>query len=330
MSFGSMAAEIHGSVPKIPWDYCKTLVNRAWGDVRHQNLWSFLLFEANWLSPSVINAGTVTTTRGASTVQFDATAQAALNASGSLFQPIIQRQFRVGISTIYNIWAYDTGTGVATLDRPFYDPPGAGQAYMVFQCYYPVPYQDFWYLASARDEVNFISLFIQRYNREDLDNLDPQRTWYYFPTDAVLYKADSNPASPTFGFPMYELWGAPQTSLVYQLYGVRKGSPLVNPSDTLPLNGTVVGEDCVIALAKAYAYEWAEANKGDQPRNQQPDWKFLIGSAKADYNRLFRQYRRDDRNVVDNWFTTRKINLYGKFYEQYSSLTHTAFPGVPF
>ena len=76
MSFGSMSAEVVGSVPKMPVDYAYTCVSRAYKDVRRQNLWSFLLFDANWTTPSIVNAGTVTVTQGSKTVVFDAAASA--------------------------------------------------------------------------------------------------------------------------------------------------------------------------------------------------------------------------------------------------------------
>jgi hypothetical protein len=126
---------------------------------------------------------------------------------------------------------------------------------------------------------------------------------------------------------MFELWGAPQSVLPYQLYGLRKGVDLVAPADELP---PAIGEDCVMALARKYAYEWAEANKSDTGSGYYaagPDFKFLIGEAKADYTRLFKEYRRADRETVDNWFSIRRSNLYGTFFAHYNSVTGTGGPG---
>jgi hypothetical protein len=102
---------------------------------------------------------------------------------------------------------------------------------------------------------------------------------------------------------------------------------LANPTDTLPPQ---VGEDCVLALARKYAYEWAEANKGDSPRDAGADFRYLIGEAKADYTRLFKSYRRADRETVDSWFSFRRSSLYGKFFANYNSITQTASPGAYF
>lgn len=325
MSFVTMYSELKGSVPNIPIDYCKTLINRAWADVRRQNLWSFNMYEANWISPPLLNTGTASVTRGSTTVTLDATAAAAVVAAADSPTPIIQRQFRVGIGTIYNIRAWDAISSTLTLDRSFAESTDADSAYVIFQCYYPAPHRDHLTFISVRDMSNFIDLFLHRHNRESIDAADPQRTWYYFPTDVVFVAPDLNPSSATYRYPMFELWGHPQYTIVYQLYGIRKGVDLSLDTDELP---PAIGEDCVVALARQYVYEWAMANMGDVPRNQGPDWKFLIGAANADYKRLFREYRRQDREVCNNWLTVRRQSLYGKVFSYYSTVSSTAYPGV--
>lgn len=326
MAFQNMIAEIRGSVPKFPRDLAKTFVNRAWADVRRKNLWSFLLYEGNWVAPAPVTSGQVTVIQGSNTATLTGTAPAAFNASLTAVTPATARQLRVGYGTIYNIWAWD-GTSTLTLDRPYQEVGGSGLTFNIYQAYYAAPVADFWSFISVRDFTNFIDLYIDRYTRADLDEMDPQRTWYYFPTDVVPYQLNQNPAASTYQYQMYELWGAPQSNLVYQIMGLRKGLPLVNPTDTLPPQ---IGEDCVIALAKKYAYEWAEANKGDSPRNQGPDFRYLIGEAKSDYERLFKDYRKTDREIVDNWFSNRRSTLYGKFYAEYNTMTNTAYPGSIF
>jgi len=314
MAFIDMQSEISGSVPKIPWDFAGTLVNRAWRDVRRQSLWSFLLFESNWTSPPIVNAGTVTVTQGSASAVFNAAAATAIDAIGFVPSPVTQRQFRVGIGTIYNIIAWDTLTLTATLDRNYQEATAAGSAYSIFQNYYAAPYEDFWTWITIRDMLNFNNL-ITTASRAEIDQRDPQRTIYYIPTHVVPYQQDQNANSSTYRFPLFEMWGLPTFVLTYQLYGLRKGTDLVNPTDTLP---PAIGEDVVIAKAREYAYGWAEANKGDLPRNAGSDYRFLIQDAKADYQRLFREYRRQDRALVDNFHTKCRVgwsmpNLWG-FY----------------
>lgn len=326
MAFSDMIAEVRGSVPKFPRDLAKTFVNRAWADLRRKNLWSFLLYEGNWVAPAPVSAGLATTVQGASTVTLNATAAAALNASITAVTPATVRQIRFGYQTVYNIWGWDTVSQL-TLDRSMQEVGQVNVTFSLYQAYYPAPVADWWSFISVRDFVNFIDLYTDRYTRADLDEMDPQRTWYAFPTDVVPYQTNQNPVSPFYQRQMYELWGAPQSNLVYQIMGLRKGTPLVNPTDTLPPQ---VGEDCVVALAKSYAYEWAEANKGDSPRNQGPDFKFLIGQSAATYKRLFQEYRKTDREIVDNWFSNRRSTLYGKFFAEYNAISGTAYPGAIF
>ena len=78
MSLGDMTSEIRGSIPKMPYVFCRTLVNRAWRQVRESNLWSFQLFEANWISPPLLNTGTVTAVVGSPNITFSPAAIAAM------------------------------------------------------------------------------------------------------------------------------------------------------------------------------------------------------------------------------------------------------------
>ena len=327
-----MYNELTGVIPKLPINYAKTIVNRAWREIRRQNLWSFQLFDANWVSPAILNAGSATTTTGLNTVTFDATASTAItaiNGYATFPTPLLQRQFRVGISTIYNIWGYaadNSGIVTLTLDRPYTDASGSGQAYSINQSYYPAPMQDFLMWISIRDITNFNDLVLTS-TRKEIDRKDPQRTIFYLPTYCVYYQQNQNPTSPNYGVPMFELWGVPTYVLPYQLYGIRKGTELVNDNDTLP---PAVGEDCVMAKARYYAYEWAEGNKGDMPRNVGSDYKFLMGAADAEFKNLWKQYRRQDRETVDNWYEIRRNHTWlANINGYYSAIGNTANPGAP-
>lgn len=328
MSFGTMWQELCGCTPKLAPDYSQTIVNRAWRDVRRQNLWSWLMFESNWTSPNIINAGTVATTQGVKTIVFNAAAATAINAQAlGPPTPITQRQFRIGVGTIYNIWQWDNPTRTATLDRNYQEASAATASYQIFQCYYPSPIQDFWAWLDVRDIVNFNDLVYTR-PRSYFDERDPQRLIGTFPSHVAGYQYDLNPASNTYQNMMFELaLGVPQYQLTWQLAMIRKGTDLVNDTDTLP---PAIGEDCVMSLARAYAYEWASANQGDNPRDQGPDFKFLIGNSKADYKRLFTEYRRQDREQVDNFFTKRKTRwTWSTSWGYFNSLSGSASPGAP-
>jgi hypothetical protein len=103
---------------------------------------------------------------------------------------------------------------------------------------------------------------------------------------------------------MYELWGQAVTPFTYQCYGLRRGQNLVNPTDTLPF---AIGEDVVLAMARMYAYEWAEANKDQMPRSAGPDFRFTYGSAQEEYKKRLINYRKNDKEQVDNWLTSRGV-----------------------
>lgn len=323
-----MITEIRGSVPKLPFPLARTLVKRAWKDIRRNNLWGFQLYDGpQWISPVIVSNGLATTIQGSATVTLDAAATAALNASAlaATYSPITKRQFRIGAGTIYNIWGWDS-LGTITLDRAYGEASATLSAYNILQVYYPAPYEDHLTFVTIRDMQNFMNLRTNM-TREQIDGIDPQRTWYCLPTAAVYYQQDQNPSSNTYRFPLYELWGLPTAARNYQLYGIRRGAELSSNTDTLP---PAVGEDCVIAQAKIYAYEWAEANKGTIARNQGPDFKFLVGGAKADFKRLLQEYRRQDRETVNNWYSVRRLSPYynnstnGPYYNAVSA---TASPG---
>jgi hypothetical protein len=323
MSLQSMVAELRGTVPKIPVPYLRTLVNRAYKEIRDRNLWSFQLAEGQWISPQMITAGTATTTQGSNVVQMDSVAAAAINANGSApYSLLTQRQFRIGAGGIYNIYGWD-GVSALTLDRMYGELSVTSASYFIYQVYYPSPTKTFLRFISVRDMQNFLDLFIAT-TREELDQLDPQRDFYTYPTRVVPYKPDPNPQSATYGYMLHELWGAPQYSLNYQLLYIDKLGDLMNPNDMLPY---AIGEDVVLAKARVYAYEWAEGNKGALERNQGPDYRFLMGASEKQYETLFKNYRREDRETVDNFFMAGRTSLYGRYWASYNSLSGTANPG---
>lgn len=325
MSLASMQAELRGSVPKIPFSFTKTLINRAYRSIRESNLWSFNLLDSAWISPPVVSTGTVTTVQGVAAVTFDATAIAALLAASTAYSLITQRQFRVGSGGIYSIIAFDFGTGIATLDRIFAEASGAGQSYQVYQVYYAAPVQDFLVFLSVRNMTMFNDLILTK-TRAWVDQQDPQRSYFAYPNYAVPYMIDHRGegtanASATLGYQLYELWGQPITAYSYQCYGLRRGVDLSAPSDTLPI---AIGEDLVMAKAREYAYEWAEANKDMSPRSSGPDFRFLMGATQKEYSTLLTKYRKQDKEFADNWASNRGFSLYNATRGYYDTISGTA------
>ena len=311
MAFADMRAELRGTVPKLPYAFSGTLINRAWRLIRESNLWSFNLFESTWTSPGLVTAGSVTTTTGSPNIQFDSVvAVPAINAfqAANPYVLVTQLQFRIAVGGIYSVISYNPATGAAILDRAFGDPGGAGQAYMLYQAYYTAPYKDFLGWISVRNPMLFLTLDIST-TREWIDFNDPQRMIFQFPTRVIPLGIDlrgqgTANASSTLGYPWFEMWGQAIVPFTYQCYGIRKGVDLVNPTDTLPLQ---VPEELVLARAKYYAYEWAEANKDMSPRSTGPDWRFLMASTMNDYKKLLTNYRRQDKEFIDNYASIAKL-----------------------
>lgn len=329
MAFVDMFSEVRGAVPKLPIAYARTIVNRAWRTIRESHLWSFNIFEGAWIAPPTVNAGTATVVQGTNTVTFDATAAAALNAASTAYSLITQRQFRIGISGIYNLIAWD-GVSIATLDRIYADPSAAASPYLIYQAYYPAPMQDFLTWISVRNLIMPLELNTLM-TRGWVDATDPQRTWVGWPTHVIPWGIDNRGAgtttpSATLGYPLFELWGQSVTPYTFAYYGLRRGVDLAAPGDTLPLQ---VPEEMVIALAKKDAYAWAEANKDTQPRSTGPDFRFLMASVEADYKRLLIQYRRQDKEFIDSYFSVREPNLAHRAAGIYNTLTGYASTGYP-
>ena len=319
--------ELRGAVPKLPMAFTKTLVNRAYRVIRESDLWSFNLYESSWISPPLLNTGTVTVVQGSNTIQFDAIATAAINAwqIANPYVLVTQAQIRpgnvAGIAQIYNLIQYDQITGAATLDRMYADPSGTNTAYNLYQLYYAAPFQDHLAWISVRNMQMFLDLGLDM-ERNEVDKLDPQRSIYQFPRYVIPYQIDqrgvgTDNASATLNFPLFELWGQPVTPFVYSLYGQRRGVDLVNSTDQLPIQ---LGEDLVLALARSYAYEWAESNKDMSPRSSGPDFRFLIGKTLDEYKKLLIMYRRRDKEFVNLFFSIHGINVTSTQYGSYNTL----------
>jgi hypothetical protein len=283
-----MAAELQGIVP-VPSPYTPTLVNRSWRDVQREYFWSFRWIDFSIPTPITVTAGTVTLTRGLTTVTGDAAASAAWAAIPSV-TPITSQQFRVGQGTFYNVISISftvPTAAVLTLDRAYVDTPvGAGSSYQIYEVYYFSPVKNFVWFDDIRDPVTGYSLATTK-TRSEVGRTDPQRLQLGFPTAVIPYQINLQPGN-FYGFPMFEMWPAPQQGLTYVASGYcsEKDFDNTNPgfSDTVipPL-----GEDVVMERAKMLGYEWAIAN----PKTAGPgDFKYLHGMALKEYKRLVNQY----------------------------------------
>lgn len=329
MQFSGLITELRGAVPKISITFCRTLINRAWREVREAGLWSFNLYEMAWATPPPVTVGTCAATQGSPIITFDLVqAVPALLASliANPYSLLTQRQFRPQFAGgIYNIVQLDpafAANGRATLDRMFLDPSQTAGNYQVYQVYYTPLFQDHLTFLSIRNPSMFLDLDLSK-TRDWIDSRDPQRQWYQFPTHVVPFGRDTRPGSGTLGFPLYELWGQPFNNFTYQCYALRRGTDLVNPSDTLPFP---IGDDLVLAKAYKYAYEWAEANRDQQPRSAGPDFKYLIGAKEDEYKKLLTLYRKQDRETVNNYFKVRTPDAASRAFGFFNTLAGVAGP----
>ena len=316
MALQNMIAEMRGTVPNYSALLARTHLRNAWSDVRNMKGWSFQLQNGGFGTPDLTNEGSVTVAFGSASVAGDATASAAWAAASQPGSLLTQQQFRVGQSTIYNIIAADFTTptaAVLTLDRPFYDTTsGAGLGYSIYQCYYPVPVEDFQAWESTVDINNAIDLCCgtARKWREMADQFDPQRQIFANPGTWIPYQVDSRPGSSTFGWMMYELYPQPQSKFAYQTWYSRYGADLVNPTDTLPFPIT---EHLIKTMARVKAYEFAEANKDPaNPRGSGADFRFLMGAVAKEAAAQLKEIRMADRDRVDMWYSVMsRVQGYG-------------------
>lgn len=322
MSYKTLYEELRGMVPKLHLPLAKSFINRAWADVRRSNLWSFQLYEdAQWIVPAVINTGTVSVTLGSATVTPNAAALAAITAGVASYSTIPQRQFRVAGGTIYNITAYTGAT--LTLDRVYSEATSAAAAYQIFQCYYAAPYIDHLSFITVRNIPTYSRLDLN-HDRQYLDGIDPQRSYYGSPARYVVpYKVDPVTTSTTYKYLLHELWPIPLAFTQFQLYGIRRGVDLTNPIDELP---SQIGDDLIIARAKRYAYMWAESQKDTMSKGG-PDYKFLVGETEDDYLTLLKSYRKDDMERVYSWVSERGLSIRDVAVPYYDTESGRASPG---
>jgi hypothetical protein len=309
-------------IPNLSDIYARTLLDEALGVIEDEQTWSFQARESNWITPGLLfpsnnagvatSAGTVTTDIGDPQVIGDATASTAWAnyVASNPFAPLTVCQFRNPSYSLYNIIAYDTTSnppfGTLTLDRPWGEPEGAQQAYMIYQAYFPAPVSavigqnsvnNFKRFLDVRDTTNNYPLDYWSKSQKDLAFEDPQRTIFTDPAYVVPYEIDNRAGSSTLGFMLYELWPHPLSILPYSYHYLYRGPRLQNPSDTVPYPLT---EEVVIEQARVQAYLWKEAQKGENiERGAGADYKFLAQAAEKVYQRKIKPIKIIDSGLLE-------------------------------
>jgi hypothetical protein len=314
-----MIGEMRGAVPGYSALLARTHLREAWTDIRNMKGWSFQLGNGGFGTPGLTEAGSVTVTFGANTVLGDAQASAAWATASQAGSLLTQQQFRVIQGTIYNIVAYTAPVSPSlfatiTLDRPYYDTiAGADFGYSIYQCYYPVPVQDFIAWESVLDINNAIDLLTgtAKKNKDWVDANDPQRQIFSNPGSIIPYGTDMRPNSSTAGWMMYELYPQPQSRYAYQTWYSRRGADLVNPQDTVPFP---IPEHLVKMLARVKAYEWLMVKlQSEHPDRNVSAIQFAMGSTLKQATALLKEVRMEDRDRVDMWYSVMsRVQGYGQ------------------
>jgi hypothetical protein len=349
MSLISMAKRMTLEVPGLAENYAKTLLGEAQGLIQDSQLWSFQIKESGWLTPGLLfpsgpgnSVGTVTVTPYSNLVVADATATTAWQAYvTSNARPLFtELQFRSPSYSLYNIIGFNGASGggygvggygvggygdgtsgfaALTLDRPWMEPGGVNQAYMIYQAYFPVPVSDFKRFLSARNTTDNSGVDYWSLSRKDLAIRDAQRTIFDDPLFFVPFETDQRPGSATLGNMLIELWPHPVSVLPFSFDYLRRGPQLVNPNDTVPYPFT---EEMVLWQAKEAAYLFKAAQKGeDMDRGSGADWRFLAGGAVEKYKACLKTVKDKDRDLMPDLYFNRLINSYQLSEDGYSTET---------
>jgi hypothetical protein len=302
------AQELIGLYPGLSLLPARTMINRAWQDIRDEGLWSWLVAEFAYVAPLPVTAGTVTTTLASNLVTGDANATAVWTPLAAANPPLaspnlgIGRQFRCGMGNpIYNIVAYN-GTNQITLDRLYTEAEnvGAGQTYQIYKPYYAPPSADFLRFFSVTN-IQFAYSIVGKslnFNREQLDRMDPQRGSFGNAYIIGSYKSD-----PLLQTPVYEFWPAPTDGNTYMAIYQRRGLPLT-PAGVTPVIDypPTLSPSLLMARAEFQTSIWAVKNMNRYPDLKGVNWFGVRKEALAQYlNELVKQRRQDMEIMKNTW-----------------------------
>lgn len=339
-----MAKRMSLEIPNLSDILARIYLDEALGVIEDEQLWSFQCRDSNWTTPGLLfpanqaavanSSGTVTVRIGSTQVIGDATASSAwaTYAASNPFAALTVCQFRLPSYSLYNIVDYNTTSnppfGTLFLDRPWGDPQGSGQAYMIYQAYFPGPVTQFIVSGltqtqvlnfkrffNVRDTTNAYALDYWSKSQQDLAFEDPQRTIFTDPAYVVPYQIDTrmNPntspptQSATFGTMLYELWPHPLSVLPYTFKYACRGPRLQNPNDTVPYPLT---EEVVIEQARVQSYLFKEAAKGENvERGAGADFKFLAKAAQEVYARKIKPLKITDSGLMELYLNLFRGNV---------------------
>lgn len=316
MPLATMAAELEGTFPRLPYLHAIQILNRAWARVRDVRLWSWqFIVDAQLYTPDEIHTGTVSAVQFSTTLTADATAAAALNAASAnppVASPVlgVGRQIRVGLSTgivpgtgnIYNIVAWD-GIHTLTIDKPFSEGTITNSPYRVYRCYFCPPALPFASLGTSDGNwirpVSFVnrtgnySISGRRLfsTQAELNRIDPSRT----ASDSYAWRIAAYQRN-SLGQPTYELYPHPVLGCAYNVTYYTRWPDLTDTAD-LP-QAPYALKDLVMDLARAFCCQWTLANMATYPELQQTNWVAAQASYKQDYMDGLKMCLRQDDEIM--------------------------------
>ena len=306
MAFINMWSELVGTVPELSAFLAQSYIRKAWTDVAKSRSWSWKQQVLYLNSPVAITAGTVAVTQFSTTVTADVTAKAALNAASAAGNPpLVGRQFRKSFrGPIYTISAYDTGTGVITLDQPYQSATDPTSMYTVYQCLYQVPGVLVNKFTSIVDPNNGYAFTQMHVPKAVLDSMDPTRSSQQLPFWLVDYDALGTTENRSV---RYEFWPHPITAQTFVCTVQLLQTLLTNPTDTLP---GIIPEDLVIAGAfKKYVCPWITANSSRFPRLAKVNVAALYKMHHDTYIEKLAETKKDDDGRMLNSRIVRRTGL---------------------
>jgi hypothetical protein len=300
----AFAQELIGLFPDLSILPARSLVNRAWQDIRDMRLWSFLVAEGPLVVPNVVSNGSVTVTLGSTAVVGDATAAAVwitlAFANPPLASPNIgtARQFRLGQGNpVYNIIAFD-GVNTITLDRPYVESSLAGQSYQIYRAYYQPPSADFYRYFSITNVALAYSIVGKSltFNREELDLKDPQRG-----AQGDAYILGSYKPDPTTSIPVHELWPNPVNANTYLAIYQRRGLAMT-PTGVTPVVDypPTLSSSLLMARAEYRTAQWAVQNMNRYKDLKGINWFQVRKDATSEFREEFIQQARIDMEIFKN------------------------------
>lgn len=305
-----MAAELTGSIPGLSNLFARKYINQALEEIQRDYLWSWMIGEGILIIPQAVSTGSVSVTQYSATITFDLNAKAALNAITSPI-PVTKLQFRVPSSgPIYNIIAYNSGTGAATLDRLYTESTDASAQYTVYRIYYDPCSEDgvtantaFLRYLTIENPINGYSIRGKRLymTRTELNRRDPLRGALGLPYYLASYKPNS------LGIMQNELWPQCPFSLTL-LCNYQKKHVDLAPADSLPNQAPIT---LLRYAAYKFAYRWCLANMGRVPELKGVDWRFALAEANKTYDQELVRSKKEDKEILLNIFRPGALDLFG-------------------